>query len=507
MKTLSAETTQHITPKEGWILPQANAFALPEKVLQFGTGVLLRGLQDYYIDKANHQGIFNGRVVVIKSTAMGGTEDFDRQNGVFTHCIRGINNGQPVYENRINTSISRVLTASTQWDEILQCAENPHMQVVISNTTEVGISLNEEDRITDAPPASYPGKLLAFLYHRYQFFKADPSKGMVIIPCELIPDNGTKLKNIVLKLAALNNLEPECVAWLEQANHFCNSLVDRIVPGKLPAEEKAQVESQMDLCDELMVMSEVYTLWAIESQQPEKIAAILSFAQADTGIVITDDIGKFRELKLRMLNGTHTLSCGLAVVAGFDTVKQAMEDEAMTTYIEQLMLNEIAPAIPYTISRLDAEVFAAGVIDRFRNPALDHQWLAITMQFSSKLKMRTQPLLHNHYKNNQTVPQLIALGYAAHILFMRCTEENGSYWGVLNGKKYQIKDDQANMYYQKSLHHQGASLVHAVLTDQQLWGEDLTAYPGFADAVVAYYHGLSSANPISIIKDAVTTTA
>jgi tagaturonate reductase len=197
---LSREALATIS-SDNWILPSERVFQLPEKVLQFGTGVLLRGLPDYFINKANNQGIFNGRVVIVKSTSSGGTNEFAQQDSLYTHCVRGIQNGQKVEENIINASVSRVLSAKDEWSEILKCAENQEMEVVISNTTEVGITLKPDDNIHDAPPVSFPGKLVAFLYKRFSFFNGDESKGMVIVPTELIPQNGKKLKAIILELA------------------------------------------------------------------------------------------------------------------------------------------------------------------------------------------------------------------------------------------------------------------------------------------------------------------
>src|SRR5215218_3457568 len=227
---LSRYTLKNITGNSVQ-LPDEELFELPEKVLQFGTGVLLRGLPDYFIDKANRQGIFNGRVVVIKSTDHGDTSAFDKQDGLYTLCVRGLENGVKVEENIINASISRVLSAKTEWDAILECAHNPTMQIIISNTTEVGIQLMNDD-VRRHPPVSFPGKLLAFLHERYQAFNGSIQSGIVIVPTELIPDNGRKLESIVLELAHLNGLSDEFIQWLEDANHFCNSLVDRIVPGK-----------------------------------------------------------------------------------------------------------------------------------------------------------------------------------------------------------------------------------------------------------------------------------
>ncbi|SEW52650.1 tagaturonate reductase [Chitinophaga arvensicola] len=453
---LSEELLPRLHEKEA-----ARCLHLPEKVLQFGTGVLLRGLPDFFIDKANKQGIFNGRIVVIKSTANGSTDAFAEQDNLYTHCIRGIADGKPVAENIINASISRVLNAASQWEEILACATNPDMEVVISNTTEIGI-IYQEESIQASPPQSFPGKLLAFLYHRYIFFKGDVSKGLVIIPTELIPDNGHKLRDILLQLSAFNRLEPGFVHWLQYHNDCCNSLVDCIVPGA------ADIDTGYE--DELIIMTEVYRLWAIETDS-ERVKRILSFHTADAGVVLAPDINVFRELKLRLLNGTHTLSCGLAVLAGLDTVKAAMNNPPMAAYIKGLMIREIIPSITDTHIRAeDALRFAEAVLDRFRNPAIEHRWLSICGQYTAKLKMRVVPVLLQHYQRSEHVPELMALGFAAHTLFMR-------------GGEYVIADEQAAWYRGQWAEYPPDLVVKQALSNSTLWGHDLSLLPGFAAAV------------------------
>ncbi|HEX6333821.1 MAG TPA: tagaturonate reductase, partial [Flavisolibacter sp.] len=370
-------------------IPEDTLFDLPEKVLQFGTGVLLRGLPDYFIDKANRQGIFNGRIVVVKSTAHGDASAFDRQDGLYTICVRGIANGMKAEENVINASISRVLNAAEQWEQVLECAHNQHLQVIISNTTEVGIQLVNDD-IRHHPPKSYPGKLLAFLLERFKAFNGSEKSGLVIIPTELIPDNGKKLESVVLELAHLNGLDDEFIEWVECCNHFCSSLVDRIVPGRPDETVQQQLETTLGYSDQLLTMAEHYRLWAIEGG--DAIREILTFAQADEGVVITPDINLHRELKLRLLNGTHTFTCGLAYLAGCNTVQQAMTDDLVSGFISRLVHQEIVPAIPYAVEEQAAREFAAKVLDRFRNPHIRHQWISITMNYSSKMKMRCIPL-------------------------------------------------------------------------------------------------------------------
>jgi tagaturonate reductase len=462
------------------ITPAETVFDLPEKVLQFGTGVLLRGLPDYFIDKANRQGVFNGRVVVVKSTDSDSSA-FDKQDGLYTLCVRGLDGGKKVEENIINSSISRVLSAKDEWSEILQCAHNPHMQIIISNTTEVGIQLVQDD-IHRLPPVSFPGKLLAFLLERYKAFDGSRQSGMVIVPTELIPDNGKKLESIVLELAHLNGLDDTFIQWLENCNYFCSSLVDRIVPGKPDSAIRENLEKQYGYKDELLTMSEVYRLWAIEGG--EHIKSVLTFASVDEGVVIAPDINLFRELKLRMLNGTHTLSCGLAYLAGFGTVKQAMDDADMQTFISRLMLNEIATGIPYNVEQGVSQSFGTKVLDRFANPNIEHHWINITMQYTSKMKMRNVPVILKYAERMKTVPENIALGFAAYLLFLKpVNKKQDKFYGEWQGKEYVIQDDFAAYFFEKWSKLTPAQLADEVLADAALWGADLSAIPGFAQPV------------------------
>lgn len=479
---LSRYTLKNINPAKVEI-PSDELFDLPEKVLQFGTGVLLRGLPDYFIDKANKQNIFNGRIVVVKSTDGGDADAFEKQDGLYSICIRGIEDGKTKEQNIICSAISRVLSAKKDWEEILQCAHNPHLQVIISNTTEVGIELVNTDDIRRHPPVSFPGKLLAFLYERYKAFDGSKQCGMVIVPTELIVDNGKKLETIVIELAYLNGLDEAFIDWLENSNHFCNSLVDRIVPGKPDGAIKNELEKTLGYSDDLLSMSEVYSLWAIEGD--EGVASVLSFAKADDGVIVTKDIELFRELKLRLLNGTHILSSGVAFLAGFTTVNEAMDEVNMSNFISRLMNEEIAPAIPYNINEKEKAVFAAKVLDRFRNPLIEHQWLSITMNYTSKIEMRIVPLLLNHYKTTTKVPERIALGFAAYFLFMKSVkEEKGIFYGKRNEKFYPIKDEAAKYFYERwASFKSNEQLVTAVLKDRALWETDLSLLPGFAQAV------------------------
>jgi len=471
---LSASTLKKIVPGKV-IIPDEHLFKLPEKVLQFGTGILLRGLPDYFIDKANRMGMFNGRIVIVKTTSKGDASAFDKQDCLYTLCIRGVANNKKIEENIINSSISRVLNAQHEWKQILECAYNESLQVIISNTTEVGIKLIN-DNIKSDPPDSYPGKLLAFLVERFIAFNGSEKSGFVIVPTELIPDNGKKLESIILELAHLNGLDDSFITWLQRCNFFCNSLVDRIVTGMPDIEIKNTIEKELGYADALINICEVYRLWAIEGS--DYIKNILSFAAADEGVIIAPDIDLYRELKLRLLNGTHTLSCGIAFLARLDTVKLAMDDKIMEKYIADLMQYEIGTSIPYKIDSDTVQSFIRKVLDRFRNPHINHYWKTITLNYSSKMRLRCIPLLLNYYQREKKIPRLFALGFAAYIFFMKpVKQDDNRFYGNFNNTFYLIEDETAGIFYELWQKYSGATLVGEVLSNKELWGQDLRIIP------------------------------
>ncbi|MBB2147708.1 tagaturonate reductase [Pedobacter gandavensis] len=473
------------------IVPDQRHFNLPERVLQFGTGVLLRGLPDYFINKANLKGIFNGRIAVVKSTSKGNTNAFTEQDNLYTICVRGIEQGEKIKENIVTSAISRVLTADTDWDHILEIATSKDLRLIVSNTTEVGIQLVKED-INQSPPRSFPAKLLAVLYARYlAFAKTDEDADLVVIATELIPDNGKKLEAIVFELADYQGLDSEFVGWLKQHVHFCNSLVDRIVPGKPDEAVLAELEAELGYTDQLLIMAEPYRLWAIEGGAA--VERLLGLTGVDEGIIVKPDIEIYRELKVRLLNGSHTLASAIAFLSGISTVAEAMAEAPLKRYISKVMQKEIAPAIPYEVAIALSTAFADTVIDRFSNPFIAHSWINITFQYTMKIKIRVVPVLLNYYKKYHQVPAHIALGFAAYLVFMRVSRasSNGQYFGVFQGKEYQITDDQGS-YFQEKSGLSAAEYIQQVLSDEGLWTTDLSVLPGLQETITDQYQMILS---------------
>ena len=451
---LTRSMLQEIDGVDKLILPTEEQLSYPEKVLQFGTGVLLRGLPDQYISEANRAGKFRGRVVVVKSTQQGTTDDFADQDGLYTLCVKGIDNGHLVNQAYVNASISRVLSATEDWAAILEFAKADDLSVVTSNTTEVGIVYTEEN-IFDGVPTSFPGKLLAILHARFVHFNGDLSKGLVIVPAELIEANGTKLADILNRLAMHNQLGAAFSHWLNQANPICNTLVDRIVPGKLSAADQAATEAELGFSDALMIMAEPFGLWAIESTDQRVIDA-LGFSNEEKGCIVVPSIQKFKELKLRMLNASHTFSCGVSILAGMEFVKDSMNHEAIKSYISQLALEEIAAAITGDkISPAEANAFGKAVLDRFANPFLEHKWVSISAQFTLKMNIRCMPLIIATYQKTGQLPLRMLIGFSAYLVQMNLVNS----------------DDLATS-------------LSNVLSDTSTWGQDLTAIPGLLDKVL-----------------------
>ncbi|SOE21506.1 tagaturonate reductase [Spirosomataceae bacterium TFI 002] len=460
---------------------------LPEKVLQFGTGVLLRGLPGLIIHEANEKGDFNGRIAMVKSTNNGSIEKYVNQDCLYTVGIRGVQKGKIIDKKVLCSSTCRLLTASEEWSEIIKVAQSKDLEVVFSNTTEIGISYLEEFVGEQNTPQSFPGKLLACLKARFDFYNGDDSKGLVILPTELISDNGTKLKNIVSRLAEYNQFSASFLSWLENANHFCNTLVDRIVPGSLSEEDLRIFNEEMPYYDENPIVVEPYALWAIEGD--EEVARKLSFCNQSPDAIVVPSIENYKEIKLRILNGTHTFISGYAFLSGFNLVKEAMADEGFKAKVEKLLFDEIIPSMVKGISLREKKKFAKAVLDRFSNPFIEHQWHAICFNYTLKMVQRSLPLLNSYVQKNGKAPELMSCGLAAMIRFSQpLAKDDKGYFGMFNGKRFKLNDPATVIH---SEHWKGNTTnqesLYNVLSDTRLWNEDLTQIKGLKEAVWACY--------------------
>ena len=440
----------------------------PEKILQFGTGGFLRGFIGHFIEEANRVDHLQARVVAVATTPSGRDRVLNEQDGLYTLWVRGVQNGLTRNDFQLISCFSRALSAADDWQEVLRVARNPALELIFSNTTEAGIAIDARDEWNGSPPTSYPAKLARVLWERAQRFHYADKAGVVVLPCELVDDNGTRLKELVLELAARWQLDARFAKWIERSVPFCNTLVDRIVPGGAGAQEQEQAWQQLGCRDELLTVAEPYRLFAIEAT--DEVAARLNFIDADPAIIVTDDITPYRLRKVRLLNGAHSITAPLALLAGCTTVADALGDPRAGPFLRQVLLNELVPSVSVD----GAAFFAHHVLERFANPFIRHQLIDITLQQTTKLRVRVIPSVVEYAQQFGSAPRLVCTGLAGWLLYMRGDSHQQE-------RRADVHAERLQALWQRQ--HEPRALVAAVLADEELWQTDLRRVPGLAEQV------------------------
>lgn len=484
-------------------LPSPASLGLPEKVVQFGTGAFLRGFIEYFVDEANRAGRFNGRIVAVSSTGTTRDESLNAQDGLFTLAIQGVEDGEACEQHRIVSALSRALSARDEWDAVLALARDPNIELVISNTTEVGIVLDDGDELAANPPRSFPGKLTRFLAERAKAFDYDGRRGLVILPCELIDENGGRLRSIVRVLADRWGLGARFDRWLLDHVTFCDTLVDRIVPGK-PGDAAARA-SRLGYRDDLLTTCEPYALFAIEGD--EQLRARLAFAGEDPRIITATDIRPYRTRKVRVLNGGHTIVAPVALLAGLTTVRDAREDERVGRFLRRAIFDEIVP----TLDVADSEAFAHEVIERFDNPFIKHALIDITLYGAAKMRLRVVPSIVEYHARMGRSPSSLAFGVAAYIMFMRGEVHAARSAAGLSVPEDSVGDRLRDAWTTIDILSDDAISAFGIsaCADARIWGVDLRTVNGFADAVADHLlritrHGIESALDVHLTETAYT---
>lgn len=496
MKQLSYETLKE-NGYDGYLLENA-----PERVLQFGEGNFLRAFVDYFIDMMNEHAGFNSKVVLVQPIptpegAFDLAKVINDQNGLYTLYLRGFENGQKVNDKRVISCVSRCLNSYSDYDAVMACAENPELRYIVCNTTEAGIVYDASCKFEDTPPASYPAKLTQFLYRRFKKFGNEAGKGFVVLSCELIDNNGKELEKCVLKHIDQWNLEPEFKAWVEKENIFCSTLVDRIVTG-YPRSEADEINKANNYVDNILDTGEVFGFWVIEG--PESLKAELPFDKANLPVLITDDHKPYKQRKVRILNGAHTSMVLGAYLAGQDIVRDCMHDDVICGFMNKTIYDEIMPTL--TLPKDELMDFAHSVTERFKNPFIDHALLSISLNSTAKWKARVMPSLLGYIEKNGTLPACIAASFAFYIAFYNGNKlTDAGLVAERNGNEYTVMDDRAVLeFFYNHRDDSVSELVHAVMTNTDFWGRDLTEIEGFEKAVCEYLEDTKTNGAYEVMK-------
>ncbi len=463
----------------GYVLKNA-----PEKVLQFGEGNFLRAFVNYWFDISNEKANWNGKCCLVQPIANGLTQLINEQEGLYTLYLRGMENGQKVDRKRVISSVSRCLNPyeAEGFAAMMEVAVSDDLEFIVSNTTEAGIVYDPACRLEDTPCASFPGKLTQVLYRRFSAGKS----GLVILSCELIDNNGKELLKCVNQHIDQWGLSEDFRNYVNEKCTFCSTLVDRIVPGRIrDAEEVARLEEENGYRDPLTDVGEVFGVWNIEG--PAWLEEKLPFKAAGINCPVVPDVTPYKKRKVRILNGAHTGFVLGAYLAGFDIVRDCMHNDTIRGYMNKMLHEEVIPTLP--LDKADLESFASAVQDRFNNPFINHELISISLNSTSKWQARNMPSFLEYVEKTGKLPQCLTMSFAAYIAFyssdIQKLDDTGLVCRRPKGNCYTCNDDRwvLEFYYA----HANASveeLVHAVMTNRQMWGQDLTEVPGFEEATV-----------------------
>lgn len=466
---------------DGYILEDA-----PVKVLQFGEGNFLRAFVDYWFDLANEKAGWNGKCCLVQPIAPGLAKMINEQEGLYTLYLRGSENGQKVDDKRVISSVSSCLNPyeKADYDKMMEVAESDSLEIIVSNTTEAGIQYDPSCKQDDCPPASFPAKLTQVLLRRYQAGKP----GVIMLACELIDNNGKELLKCVNQYIDQWGLEDGFKKYVNEDCTFCGSLVDRIVPGRIrDTEEVKALDAKNGYEDPLTDVGEVFGVWVIEGD--EKLNDVLPFKKAGLmdKVFVVPDMSPYKKRKVRILNGAHTGFVLGAYLAGENIVRDCMNDDVIKGFMNKMLYDEVIPTLP--LDKDDLLKFAAAVSDRFNNPFVNHELMSISLNSTSKWKARNMPSFLEYIKEKKELPVCLTMSLAAYIAFYSNDIQSLTDAGLVcrrpAGNEYTVSDDRWVLeFYNDHKADTAEELVHAVLTNEKMWDQDLTQIEGLEAQVV-----------------------
>ena len=431
------------------------------KVLQIGEGNFLRAFFEHFVELSNEKGVFDGKVAICqprKNTKI--INALKEQNGEYNILLKGRLNGEVINEVKHINCIEKCIDTVGEYDELKKTFCLDSLEIVVSNTTEAGICFDENDKLENSPNVSFPAKVTALLFERYK----ENKKGLVFLPVELIENNGNELKKCIIKYAKLWNLGNDFVSYVENECSFCNTLVDRIVTGK--------AEYENDKC---AVACEPYASWLVEGD--EKAKSIVPFEKVGMGFKFVNSIIPYRERKVKILNGVHTMSVLAGYNAGFTIVRDMVNDDLFKAYINKGLNDEILKTID--LDKDELNLFAQSVLERFNNPFIDHKLLDISLNSVAKFKARCLCSIIDYYNKYKKAPNILSFAFAGLINF----------YEDYQSKAYPVNDVESVMEFFKNKHD---DIVFDTLSNIDFWGQDLTKLDGLYSNVKKHFDNIKN---------------
>ena len=443
------------------------------KVMQYGEGNFLRTFVDAYFNTLNEEG-GEYAVSIVKPITFGNLDNFKKQNNRYHIVLRGVENGCDVENVYPIDVLFAVIDPFADPDAYYALATDPELKIIVSNTTEAGICYHDTDAFDDFEGITYPAKLTKFLLKRFEA----GLDGLYLLPVELIENNADELRRCVDAYIKLWNLPAAFAKWNAEEVYYCNTLVDRIVSGHPRDEEtKARLTRLIGEEDCLVSVGEPFGLWAVENKGD--IAKYIAEGHHNIDVVLTNDIGYYKKRKVRVLNGSHTNLVPSGLVLGMETVYDCMKNEKLCAFVQDTLREEINPFVSDDLAATTA--FSESVTDRFLNPFLNHQLTSIALNSISKWKARNLPSFKDYYAANGKIPAHMTVGFSYLMaLYSRIVEKDGKYVAAVTGREIEMKDDAPYLAYFAA-----KKPIADFMKDAAVWGEDLSAYCGFVDAVLA----------------------
>lgn len=444
-----------------------------EKIIQFGEGNFLRAFIEWIIWKTNQKTDFNASVVVVQPIEKGMVDALNEQDGLYHLNLQGLDKGKSVDSIDLIDVISRGINPYRDFDEYIKLAENPDIRFVISNTTEAGIAFDPSCKLEDAPAKSYPAKLTQLLYHRYEFFKGDMTKGFIIFPCELIFLNGKELKKCIEQYIDLWKIESGFKKWFEDACGVYCTLVDRIVPG-YPKDTIDAITERIGVEDRLVDKAEIFYLWVIEA--PESVSEEFPANKAGLNVLFVPSEAPYHERKVTLLNGPHTVLSPVGYLSGLNTVRECVEDPLIGKFVRKVMFDELMQTLNLPMEELDK--FANDVLDRFVNPYVKHFVTSIMLNSFPKYKTRDLPGLKTFLQRNGQLPKGLVLGLAGIITYYKGGKRGDDI--ITPNDDPKITALLTELWGKNDLN----ALAEGVLNADFIWGENLNKVSGLTEMLV-----------------------